>query len=177
MSTDGGETFLPKGNGMPFTLVHEMVMDSDENFLFAATDAGPYMYSMMQDEWFYLGGIDAPVQSYTSCEFIPTENIVRFATFGRGIWDFVIADLVGVDEIVSDENMTTFPNPSNGYITIESNAYGRIKVINSMGQVVAETALIEGQNPLNLSFLETGMYLIIGTDIHGHIIKEKIIIK
>jgi hypothetical protein len=51
-------------------MVHEMCMDVDENFLFAATDAGPYVYSMAQEEWFDLGGLETPIQRYVSCEFV-----------------------------------------------------------------------------------------------------------
>ena len=178
MSTDGGDTFvgITNGNGMPSTMVHELCMDASERFLFAATDAGPYIYSMMQDDWFYLGGTDAPIQSYTSCEFVTAENTVRFATYGRGIWDFKIADLVSVSETTL-ANTGIYPNPSNGLITLQATEYSLVKVVDLQGKVVAETPLLAGSNPLDLRFLKAGVYLIVGTDSHGRLIKERIVIR
>ncbi|MDZ7877544.1 MAG: hypothetical protein U5L45_07735 [Saprospiraceae bacterium] len=34
---------------------------------------------------------------YTSVEFVPTSNTVRFATYGRGIWDLVLMQPVPVE--------------------------------------------------------------------------------
>jgi len=99
MSTDSAKTFDALV-GLPSTMVHEMVMDPAEKFLFAATDAGPYVYSMEAEQWFDIAGISAPLQQYISVEFIPTEHIVRFATWGRGIWDFNMTQTVGLETYV-----------------------------------------------------------------------------
>jgi hypothetical protein len=93
-STDGGQTFVPMSNGLPSTLVHEIVSNLNESMLFAATDAGPYVYIAEEDKWYPMLGADNPVQLYTAVEYISSINTVRFATFGRGIFDFAIKEPV-----------------------------------------------------------------------------------
>jgi hypothetical protein len=177
VSFDGGENFIQTGDGMPPTMVHEMCMDVDENFLFAATDAGPYVYSMAQEEWFDLGGLETPIQRYVSCEFVESENTARFASYGRGIWDFKLSDVTSVDEISTAFDANIYPNPANdGRFTFDYIDYSEVKVIDIQGRIVSEFALLPGANPINLSFLNRGTYLMLGVDLHGRPIKEKIII-
>ncbi len=89
-STDGGVTFSAMSNGLPATIVNEIVASPDEKFIFAATDAGPYAYVVAENMWYTLTDATVPVQNFVSVEYIRTENVVRFATFGRGVWDLKI---------------------------------------------------------------------------------------
>ncbi|MEO9531259.1 MAG: T9SS type A sorting domain-containing protein [Crocinitomicaceae bacterium] len=177
VSFDGGENFVQTGDGMPATMTHEMCMDSNEEFLFAATDAGPYVYSMSQEEWFYLGGLDAPIQSYVSCEFVENENTARFASYGRGIWDFKLSDVTSIEENPDENLANIYPNPSsNGQFTFNYIDYSQVKVVDMQGRIVVEFAILPGDNPINLSFLNQGTYLMVGVDAHGRTIKEKVVI-
>jgi hypothetical protein len=90
-STNGGLSFTPMSNGLPQTMVYEMAANQDETMLFAATEAGPYVYIVADQKWYtMLGGI-VPTQDFTSVEFLRNENTVRFGTYGRGVFDFRIA--------------------------------------------------------------------------------------
>ncbi len=91
-SHDGGATFTSITNGLPGTLVEQIVANPTETMLFAATDAGPYVYIRSQSQWYSMQDANNPVQFYNSVEYIASSNIVRFGTMGRGIWDFVIAN-------------------------------------------------------------------------------------
>ncbi|MFZ1527580.1 MAG: T9SS type A sorting domain-containing protein [Ferruginibacter sp.] len=95
-STDGGATFTAISNGLPATLVTELVASPDEQFLFAATEAGPYVYVASENLWYTLADNTVPVQHFTSVEYIRSSNTVRFGTMGRGIWDFKITSTVPV---------------------------------------------------------------------------------
>ena len=88
LSTDGGESFSSFSNGLPNTLVYELVCLPDESMIFAATAVGPYYYSSENGEWVDLSGEDAPDQVYWTVDYIPEINTVRFGTYGRGIWDY-----------------------------------------------------------------------------------------
>jgi photosystem II stability/assembly factor-like uncharacterized protein len=178
MSVDGGQNFTQLDNGAPFTMVHEMAMDPQENFLFAATDAGPYVYDMLQAEWFDLTGLDAPIQEYKSVEFVAADNIVRFATWGRGIWDFKIADVTGIeDEEVAIEINSVYPNPSNGVMTVNVEDYSKAKIFNLNGQEMLQLGLVPGNNKLNLSFLDAGVYVMVSMNSKGLVWKEKLVIR
>ncbi len=89
VSTDHGETFTSLEAGLPNTMVYQIATNDDESLLFAATEVGPYMLDE-SGSWEYMGELTAPDQVYWSVEFIPELNTVRFGTYGRGIWDFVI---------------------------------------------------------------------------------------
>ncbi len=89
-STNGGVSFTPMNNGLPQTLVHEIAANADETMLFAATDAGPYVYIVANNTWYPMIGAITPTQMYMAVEYIRSSNTVRFATYGRGIFDFKI---------------------------------------------------------------------------------------
>ena len=92
-STDGGATFTAVSTGLPSTLISDLAFSTDEKFIYAATEAGPYVYSVDNNQWYSLyevSGTPAYV-NYTSVEYIAATNTARFATYGRGIWDLVLS--------------------------------------------------------------------------------------
>lgn len=122
-STDGGKTFFAISDGLPKTLIYDMAFSPDEKFIFAATEAGPYVYISDVNRWFNMSGLNAPDQTYWSVEFVPSKNIVRFGTYGRGIWDFQINEITSVPHKFKDTikyiEIRTYPNPANDKITFE----------------------------------------------------------
>ena len=121
-STDGGISFQAFANQLPSTLVLDLTGTPDESMLFAATEAGPFVFVVNENRWFDLSGYCSPSQVYWSAEFIPLINTVRFGTYGRGIWDFVFDRETNVEEIaLLSEKIKVFPIPSQGEITIEIN--------------------------------------------------------
>lgn len=177
MSEDGGESFSAIGNGLPITMVHELCMDPSEQFLFAATDAGPYVYVVAEDQWYDIIGTEAPVQEYMSVEFIESSYTVRFSTWGRGIWDFNMQTIAGIEEKASDAS-GIYPNPTTtGFINFETTSGARMRIYDLQGKIVLDTYLTQGVNTLDLSFLQNGTYLIGILDLQGSITKEKLIIR
>lgn len=87
-STDGGQNFTAMANGLPNTLVYEITANPDETLLFAATEAGAYVYVVAEDTWYDYMGDFAPQQRYYSVEYVPSQDVIRYGTYGRGIWDF-----------------------------------------------------------------------------------------
>jgi hypothetical protein len=91
-STDGGVNFTALTNGLPATLISDLAFSQNEQFVFAATDAGAYVFSVANNQWYSLqdvAGTPAAVK-YTSVEFVAASNTARFATYGRGVWDLVL---------------------------------------------------------------------------------------
>ncbi len=104
-STNGGVSFTAMSNGLPNTLVHELAANADESLLFAATEVGPYVYVAAQNQWFDMRGLSAPMQRYTSVEYIDSEEVVRFGTYGRGTWDFKVSACATMDLAINfDDN-------------------------------------------------------------------------
>ncbi|MGB0929524.1 MAG: GEVED domain-containing protein [Chitinophagales bacterium] len=91
VSTDYGDTFEPMIEGLPPTNINQLSLTPNEDFLFAATNVGAFVYVFEDAMWYDIGGISAPDQDYRTVEFVPATGTARFATYGRGIWDFALA--------------------------------------------------------------------------------------
>jgi hypothetical protein len=175
MSTDGGVTFQGIWDApLPETAVHELCMDPFEKYLFAATDAGPYVYVMDQNQWYSLLGLSAPVQNYMSVEYVEMEHLVRFSTYGRGIWDFKLMVGAGNEELLANENNSFFyPNPSvNASLTVLTEKPARLYIYSMQGHEVFSSMLSEEVNQFNLPFLAPGSYALITVDLHGNLKKD-----
>jgi hypothetical protein len=93
-----------------------LASDNEETLLFAATESGPFVYSLSEEKWFSMAGIDAPVQRYWSVEYLPLQKRVRFSTYGRGIWDFQIDESVSIvngDLAGQGGQIHIWPNPAH----------------------------------------------------------------
>jgi len=168
-STNGGQSFAPFSEGLPNTLVFEITSNADETMLFAATEAGPYVYLFDEQQWFSMAGLCAPSQTYWSVEYIELLNTVRFATYGRGAWDFEIGSFTDAkEEIIATNNFHVYPNPSTGVFTLEINGLAKnnttIQVHDLTGKLVWEKTF-SSFNPtlkeaIDLTKLEKGSYVL-----------------
>ncbi|HEY0555368.1 MAG TPA: hypothetical protein VGG20_13985 [Thermoanaerobaculia bacterium] len=87
---DGGVTWTGLDRGLPSTTVWALAFDGlAGKSLYAATEAGPYVLDA-SSTWRSLLGGGAPVGRYLSVEGIPSAKLVRFGTWSRGIWDYVV---------------------------------------------------------------------------------------
>lgn len=74
----------------------------------------------------------------------------------------VIEDPVGITEFEKNE-ISIYPNPSNGKLSVKASETSEITVLNTMGAVVYEG---DGNN-FDLTWLETGVYIVrVDTDNH-----------
>lgn len=88
VSHDGGATFTPMANGLPNTLVYDLALSADGAHLFAATEVGAYYYDQAQALWIDLTGLGGPAQIFWDVDYVDALQTARFATYGRGLWDF-----------------------------------------------------------------------------------------
>ena len=95
-SSNHGVSFQSMSAGLPNTLVFQLATSDGGELLFAATEVGPYVYDVYEEEWFDLAGLSAPDQTYWSLEYVPEIHTARFGTYGRGIWDFIIDENIDV---------------------------------------------------------------------------------
>ncbi|MEM1319753.1 MAG: T9SS type A sorting domain-containing protein [Bacteroidota bacterium] len=169
-TTDNGFSFTPMNEGLPPTLVIGLASNEDESLIFAATEAGPYVYIAEEERWFDMSGMNAPTQTYWSVEYLPELEIVRFGTYGRGIWDFQIGDLTSVkNTLVEEGKFKAFPNPSTGLVNVELQGEGlddtRLQVLDINGRLLQElpwavnpTGLTREQ--IDLSNYPAGNYIV-----------------
>lgn len=181
-STDGGVNFEEFSEGLPSTLVFEITANADETMLFAATEAGPYVYLFDDEKWYDMSGLCAPTQTYWSVEYLEIFNTVRFGTYGRGAWDFEIEDFVATkEEILATNQLVAYPNPTQGLVNLEIQNLEEkslpLQVYNLAGQQVAQFSftVFNGnlKEQIDLSDLPKGSY-ILKYENRGKVISEKI---
>lgn len=87
LSQDGGRGFEPLGDNSPDSLVLGVAFAKDgSGDIYAASENGPYRYNMAAGTWEFLALQGAPLTTYWAVEALP--NRMRFATYGRGVWDY-----------------------------------------------------------------------------------------
>lgn len=88
-SVDGGVTFQEWSAGLPPTLVYCLAEARDDTGrMFCGTETSAYARDASGASWVDITGNHAPITIYWSVEALPNENVLRFGTYGRGIWDY-----------------------------------------------------------------------------------------
>ncbi len=150
ISYDNGKNFIPLGNNAPQTLFYDIEYNEDENLIFAATEIGPFVYIFSENRWFDISGFDSPDQIFWDVEYLPSSKTVRFATYGRGIWDFQIESVNTVESsnVVNGKSLaiSVSPNPFVNVIHIAidniQNKPTTLKIYDVQGHLV--TTLFKG---------------------------------
>jgi len=171
VSDDHGRTFTAMDDGLPNTLVYELSITPEEDMLLAATEVGPFVYIFDSGRWHDMSGVSAPDQVYWTVDYVPPIRTARFATYGRGIWDFKIDSLTGIGEdfyaakIPAKIKLSAHPNPFNTSVTISfdlpENTPGQIKIYDSSGRLVArlfDGVLTKGLNSFVWDGASSGGY-------------------
>lgn len=120
-TVDGGVNWTPMGDGLPETLVFGLILDNaaDQN-LFAAAESGAYWFCEHEGVWRSIMGTEAPLTRYWCLESVPELDVIRFGTYGRGIWDYQIPALEDVEEfdVHASTSLRIAPNPASDRATI-----------------------------------------------------------
>ena len=91
LTVDGGQTWSPMDTGLPATLAYDICWAEDgTGDCYAATEAGAWRYDAAAGQWVDCMGVEAPATTYWSVEAVPDDGLIRFGTYGRGIWDYLI---------------------------------------------------------------------------------------
>ena len=170
VSNDNGVSFEDISNGLPPTLVFELVSNEDETMLFAATEAGPFVYVVANDEWYDMRGNNAPTQTYWSVEYLAATETIRFGTYGRGIWDFKMEEVTSTQSIdLTQVAFKAFPNPTLDELTVEISETTApdlsVKFYDVSGKVISSEDFSVAVNTqfskeFNLKNIPTGSYVV-----------------
>jgi hypothetical protein len=169
VSKNGGKTFTALKNGLPNTTVFKIVFNEDESLIYAATEAGPYVYVKSLEEWFLLSGSNTPNQTFWSVEYIPQLKIARFGTYGRGIWDFHFKDFLSSssNDDTPENAISLYPIPASDFLNISFNyknsTVNRFGIFDVQGnKLELPVEKINGQLfKINISALSDGIYFIV----------------
>ena len=148
---DGGATWTPLGDGLPATLVYMLAVESPASeTLYAATEAGPYLLPAGGSTWQYIGA-GAPLTLFWSVEAVPAIGVMRFGTYGRGIWDFDTSTVTAVAEAAptAGYGLASYPNPFNPQTTLRftlpTAGPVRLVIVNAAGRALRH--LLDAERP------------------------------
>jgi hypothetical protein len=164
LSTDGGEQFTEMSEGLPNTLVYDMAMNADESQIYAATEAGPFVFVVEKGRWYDIAGGCAPVQTYWSVEYLEDQQLARFGTYGRGIWDFQLDINVNTEQwSQSTTPPRLWPNPALDRVWVglpEGKAEWDLRLYGSDGRFIQQWLQQSGQTQLPVADLPKGVYFL-----------------
>ena len=178
-TVSGGVSWQAYGTGLPSTLVYGLAFSNDlEHALYAATEAGPFRHDPASGIWTNLlaSNCCAPQTVYWDVEAVPSQATVRFATYGRGIWDYATGSLVsaGPSALAPDVRLSVYPSPARKRTTIEYQLPRagpvRVEVFDVAGHRIATLAdgiMAAGSHRVEFGLrtangrpLENGIYLV-----------------
>lgn len=118
-SDDGGLTFTDVSDGIDNVDIRDVCTTKDGIYAFASTSMGPYVFEFNQKQWFSLTtNTDMPWFNGNSMELIQ-DSVIRFSTWGTGIYDFIISEDIVTSTSTIIENtseISVYPNPTVGYV-------------------------------------------------------------
>jgi photosystem II stability/assembly factor-like uncharacterized protein len=163
VSNNDGDNWQEMSTGLPPTTVFNIDANEDESLIFAATEAGPYVFIAAKGRWYPLSGSLTPSQTYWSVEYVEDTKTARFGTYGRGIWDFVVKEIsTATSETTNVNSLSVYPNPAIDQLNIKSSTFTglvTIEISNSVGQRVALLTQDVSQ-PINVFQLKSGHYFV-----------------
>ncbi len=168
-SDNAGLSFSPMDQGMMPTTCFKLASNSDESLIFAATESGPYVFVVEDNQWHSLTGNATPNQTYWSVEFVSATNTARFGTYGRGIWDFDVRESVSTEEeYISSDRFQIYPNPASEYFNIKPNEdifsdVSEVQILDNMGRLVYTESInsISKTHRVELEGLRDGLYHVV----------------
>jgi photosystem II stability/assembly factor-like uncharacterized protein len=121
-TTDGGATWTAVGDGLLSTLVFDLAWQGGASpVMYAAAEAGPYRLDPDTDTWESLDDADAPLTTYWCVEAVEAAGVMRFGTYGRGIWDYEIQAATSADPVAQAGGLpplVNYPNPFTSSTTL-----------------------------------------------------------
>jgi hypothetical protein len=155
-------------NLFPSAEVNGMAGNAAGSLVFASTSMGPYVFVVNEEKWYPLAvGDDVPVfwGQIVHCMKYGNQEIVRFSTWGQGIWDFELDMTTGIDKQIAEQYiLDIYPNPAREQIFVRSsigsadNAF--IHIYDASGRSVKSQKYAGSDAAIDISSFAPGYYLI-----------------
>ena len=180
---DGGESWQNVTMNLPNMPANCITYEpGSDDAVYVGTDIGVFYTNENLSEWIDYSR-DLPNVIIDELEIHPLSGKILTATYGRGMWENVLADpaTVNIYELVQKE-MTVFPNPANNIIQVEclppAPGTYTLTLINAAGQTVLQkeirSAGMRISKQINLEKLSSGLYQLLLTG-EGYYVSDKVI--
>ncbi|MGB1317646.1 MAG: VPS10 domain-containing protein, partial [Flavobacteriales bacterium] len=172
-SEDAGETWENMSMNLPNLPVNCVEIErSSTGGVYVGTDVGVYYWDKNLSEWEpYMTGL--PNVIVNELEIHEATNMLRAATYGRGIWESETRNFinVGVDEnvLTNESQISIWPNPASDYVQVNfpsTKTAQNINVLDAYGRIVL-TNLNTGLKKditIGIQDLANGVYYLSSSD-------------
>lgn len=139
-SLNAGETWENMSLNLPNLPVNCIEIErSSTGGVYVGTDVGVYYWDSNQTEWIpFMTGL--PNVIVNELEILESENLIRAATYGRGIWESSTRNFinVGIEENAEAvQDVSIWPNPSSDFISVSMNSNStNFDILDAYGRVI-----------------------------------------
>lgn len=165
VSEDGGETWESYLNNLPnFSALSVVWDDNGADGLYLGMNYGIYYIDNGLTEWQpYSNNI--PNVQVNELEINNETDMLYAATYGRGLWASPVeVPTLSVDDKISEENVSVYPNPVNDELNIKlsQNLEADIRIFDTLGKLVVyqPNVNISGNYSVGVSNLNNGVYFV-----------------
>jgi photosystem II stability/assembly factor-like uncharacterized protein len=170
-SLDEGETWENMSMNLPNLPVNCIEIErSSAGGVYVGTDVGVYYWDRTLNEWEpFMNGL--PNVIVNELEIHEDAQIIRAATYGRGIWESDTRNFINVGVQESDYSQTAsvhiWPNPTSDVLNIQFSEKGTdLNILDAYGRVVLASVNNQNKKLLNLDIqhLANGVYYLKSRD-------------
>ena len=113
-----------------------------------------------------------------SAETVTDSNVTLTATAVTIVPVLYCSPTVSIAEAGTPTGLFIYPNPSPGILHVRLNHLqtAQIKIINVLGEVVLSKPVRNGENSLDVSDLQNGIYFVIGLSGRQHLANLKLVV-
>ncbi len=169
-STDAGTTWTNISGSLPNLPVNCILLEeSSLNGIYVGMDVGVYYKNDTLADWIpYFD--DLPNVIVNDLQIIKDRNLIRAATFGRGVWEAPTISTPLISSVEKpllriDHAFTVYPNPSSGPLKLKltkgtKSSRKVVRILDIHGVQLDEQVLDQERMEMDMPELKTGTYFI-----------------
>ncbi len=182
-TTDGGQNWTAVSGNLPDIPVNDIITNSDETLLFAATDLNVWYSENDGDTWTILGN-NLPLTLTRDIKLHEPTNTLYAGTYGRSMYSYDLGQIIlsTTDFLLSDNDVMLSPNPASNRVSIlhSISGEGKIELLDISGKVIGTVyeGLFDGNQNIELptDAYNSGLYFIRVSNSTG-VVSKKLIIR
>jgi photosystem II stability/assembly factor-like uncharacterized protein len=164
---DGGLTWTNYSGSLPNVPADAILHENySADALYLGTDLGVYFRDSTMADWIPYN-TNLPNVIVDELEINYNSGKLRAATYGRGLWESPVNDVLAVIDRQNYATLNVYPNPSNGLLFINGpvSVLKKITVFNLLGEEVIDLNpeglnVVNSRYSLDLSVLKDGIYFV-----------------
>lgn len=185
---DGKKVYEKTANGwvnistnLPNVPVNCLEIDAETGDIYAGTDFGVFRRAFGQTDWQAFQD-NLPATIIIEMEiFYPTRKL-RAATYGRGLWESELPEIIGVKNPLAAPSLDLFPNPTTGDIWLKTtDDFEKIRLFAADGRL--EKALFlerktgSGLVKMEVAGLPSGVHFLQAITSDGRSVLRKVVVR